>query len=366
VGPVTQRFVVHRYFASGVTSLPTSGDPLVIATLFAPFDLDENRIDDNVAVAYSNTPPAVVTTGDAWSVFTGKLNALSENTDSGAMAFTIADSDTVGNMSATVSLNLNGVNVPASTSCSAITPGAGQAAAAQCTIDIPFNNATWWDGSAAAGLQGLFNTFATDASNGTYANGVAASATIVASDATGKFSTPVNVPLHVFSTVNNAPTMAFQSPFANVSDPNNNHVYPTYACSVSAGNAAGGCGTGRSQIDVRINQMLSAVAAPAAAFDELGSQTTAVVAYTDPQDSFTNVQCNREQSAMVFVANGGPIVSANATAGLYDVDFVIPITAPATAVSALCTVTLTDQAAPFPNGEAAQTASAQFRLLINP
>lgn len=357
-------FVAYRYLAAGVSSLPNNTDPLVIATLFSPNDLDENRIDDNVAVAYANTPPAVVTTGDTWSVFTGSLNVLAENTDSGALTFAIADADTTGPMSATVSLSLNGVSVPVTPSCSATTLQ-GQASAANCTVSIPLSNTNWWNGSASADLQGLFNTFATDVANGAYANGVSASAHIVPADSAGKFGPAVDVPLHVTSSVNNAPVIAFQSPLVNTSDPNNNHVYPTYACSVSAGNGAGGCGTGRSLIDVTVSQVVSALPGPAAAFDELAAQTTAVVPYSDPQDSFTNVQCNREQAAMVFLTNGGPIVAASATAGLYNVNFEIPVTPPSTTVSALCTVTITDQGS-FPNGQTAQTANAQFRIVINP
>jgi hypothetical protein len=49
----TFHFVVFRYFRSGVTSLPTSGVPVAIAALFSPFDLDENKLDDNVAAGGS-------------------------------------------------------------------------------------------------------------------------------------------------------------------------------------------------------------------------------------------------------------------------------------------------------------------------
>ena len=44
-----------------------------------------------------------------------------------------------------------------------------------CTIDIPFNNATFWDTYVAASFQGEFNDVATDTTNGIYASGVAAS-----------------------------------------------------------------------------------------------------------------------------------------------------------------------------------------------
>jgi len=42
-------FVVVRYFHTGTTALPVSGAPVVIAALFSPSDLEENKLDDNVA-----------------------------------------------------------------------------------------------------------------------------------------------------------------------------------------------------------------------------------------------------------------------------------------------------------------------------
>lgn len=42
-------FVAFRYLRAGVNSLP-SGVPLVIASLFSPLDLDENKLDDNVGI----------------------------------------------------------------------------------------------------------------------------------------------------------------------------------------------------------------------------------------------------------------------------------------------------------------------------
>jgi hypothetical protein len=89
-----------------------------------------------------------------------------------------------------------------------------------------------------------------------------------------------------------------------------------------------------------------------------------VVPFTDPTDSFTNVQCAREQQAMVFASDGGPIVSA-ASGGQYDMNFLLSTTPPASAVSALCTLTISDVGS-FPNGQNATTASKQFRLAINP
>jgi hypothetical protein len=47
-------------------------------------------------------------------------------------------------------------------------------------------------------------------------------------------------------------------------------------------------------------------------------------------------------------------------------NFVIPAVPPTSAVSAICTLTITDAAVSFPNGESAQTTSKAFRLVINP
>jgi hypothetical protein len=132
----------------------------------------------------------------------------------------------------------------------------------------------------------------------------------------------------------------------------------------------GGCGAPDrfGQVEVDVPASITALPGPAAAFDELASQTTAVVPYTGtPNDIYTNVQCNREQQALIFATNGGPIVGASAAGPTqYDMNFVIPGTPPASAVSAICTVTFTDAMAAFPNGETARTANSTFRLVVNP
>jgi len=105
---------------------------------------------------------------------------------------------------------------------------------------------------------------------------------------------------------------------------------------------------------------------PAAAFDELATQGTAVVNYSNPQDAFTNVQCNRQQQAQIFATNGGPIVTVSSGAStVYDMNFVIPGTPPASWVGAICMPTFTD-VGPFPNGQSAVTSTSAFRLVVNP
>lgn len=371
---VQYHFIVKRYLRIGVASVPSTGAALVIAALFSPNDLQENKLDDNVASGnnqIANAAPSV--TQDAtFTSFSGSVAALNENTDSGTLTFDIADTDTPDpgfgpTLTAAVTLNVAGLSFPAAADCStALSHGAGIAASRACTVDIPLNNASWWNANVASGYDGLFNALATDFTNGSYAAGVTASAQIVVTDAGLKSSAPLSVPIHIHSTVNNAPLIAYTGQLVTATDPNNNQSYSTYSCSVSAGSSAGGCGAPlRGSIDVTLPGSTTATPGPASAFDELATQSTAVVPFVDANDSFTNVQCNREQAALVFAPSGGPIVAAAGLQGTYDMDFLLSTTPPASAVSALCALTITD-VGPFPNGETAKTASKQFRIVVNP
>lgn len=343
-GAPTVRFVVKRYFASGVAALPADGGPVAIAALFSPFDLDENFVGDNVAVGYGNTPPAVVQSGDAWTVFSSHLAAQTEGTNSGALAFNVSDSDTTGAITAAVTLNLGPLTVPVTPTCSAIS-GTGQSNA-QCSFSIDFSNAAWWDSSVGAAFQGQGNVFATDP------GGVGATVNIVVTDALGKSSASLSVPLKVNSSVNNAPLVSFGGALPKLADPlANNILVPTYTCSIS-GNSCGRF--------VDLAGALSATPGPAAAFDELASQSTAVVAYTGAGANGGNVQCTAEQGS-IFLTSGSPLVQAGAQAGSYDLNF-LPAS-PLTAGSALCTVVITDTAASFPVPQTAKTTSAQFRIV---
>lgn len=371
-GAVQYHFIVKRYLRQGVsyTSLPSA--PLAVAVLFSPSDLEENKLDDNVSVGnnqLANSAPSVVTNDGAWSSFVGSVGSLAENSDSGALTFNILDADsgeTGGTLHATASLVVNGLQVAVTPNCalSASQP-APPAVARTCTIDIPLNNPSFWDAGVAANYDGLFNALATDTTDGNYASGVSASARIVAIDALGKSSAEVVLPVHVHSTANNPPTLAFGGALVSAVDPNNFQTYSTYSCSVALGGAAGGCGlASRGAIEVNLAAVASATPGPAAAFDELAAQTTAVVPFVDPQDAFTNVRCDREQQALVFASSGGPIFTPS-SGGNYDVDFLLPTTPPASTVSALCTLTITD-AGTFPNGQTAATVAKVFRIAINP
>lgn len=366
-------FVVLRYFASGVTALPSSGAPVVMAALFSPLDLLENKLDDNVATG-NNTLANLAPSVSNDSTLGTALIALQENTDSGTLSFDITDPDTVessGNLlSATVVLNLpNGIQVPVAADCSTLTSPAGQVPVNRtCTLDIPLNNATYWDASVASQYQGQFNDVATDTTNGTYASGVSAGVQIVVTDSAGKSSAPVSLPMHIFSSKNDAPVVTFDAvQWPSQLDANDNNTYPTYTCSVGSNT----CGTpDRGTIEVIPSANFNAPPGPRAAFDELSTQITDLVPYTDPNDSFTNVQCTSEQATPVFVTNGGPIV-APATGSQFGLSFVISATAPAAVVSTLCTVSLIDAMAgstppPFPNSESAAAAAQKFRIVVNP
>jgi hypothetical protein len=335
-------FVAFRKFATNVTSLPADG-PLVITALFSPFDLDENSIGDNVSAGYANSPPAVVQTGDTWTLFSGKLGSLAENTDSGALTFNITDSDTPesgSNLKAAVTLNLSGLQVPVTPNCT-LTSGGGTPVNRSCTIDVNFADPNWWNASVGAAYQGQGNLFATDP------GGVGASASIVATDAAGKSSAAVNVPIHVQSKVNSAPVVAFGGAMPNAADSKQGGTaYPTYSCSVAAANCGGSFNV------VELNGVISGLPGPAAAFDELASQTTDV----------NSVVCGQsgEQDAIFL---NQPIAMLSAPTSI---DLLFQLKTPLVTGSSLCTVAITDKMAAFPAGEAAQVTNKQFRVVVNP
>ena len=366
-------FVVVRYLRSGVNTVPSSGAPVVMAALFSPADLAENKLDDNVATG-NNTLANVAPSIADDSALTSALAQLDENTDSGPLTFTITDPDSVessGNLlSAAVTLNLpNGIQVPVAANCGSTTPITTLPVNRTCTIDIPLNSGTFWDSALTAGQAaylGQFNNVATDVTDGTYSSGVSAGAQIVVTDSAGKTSLPASLAVHVHSTKNDAPVAAATAavlPSATDSYQNNASI-PTYSCSASATSGATICGT-RSYVD--LVAAFNATPGPVAAFDELASQTTAIVPYVDGANG-GNVHCVAENGS-IFAANGNPLVQAGATANMYDVDFFL--TNPATVGSTLCTATFTDKMLgstppPFPNSEAAATSPVQFRVLVNP
>ena len=343
-------FVAFRKFANNITSLSGVNSPLVITALFSPFDLDENFIGDNVSAGYANAPPAVVQSGDTWTTFSGKLGLLAENTDSGALTFNITDSDTAEtglNLNAAVTLNLAGLQVPVTPNCTLTSSPGATPVNRTCTIDVNFASPTWWDTSVDATYQGQGNLFATDP------GGVSASASIVATDSAGKSSTAVTVPIHVQSKVNSAPVVSINAALPLVADSfQAGALIPTYSCSANS------CGS-RGYVDLL--SAISAAPAPAAAFDELATQTTAVVAYAGADANGGNVQCASESGA-IFQTNLNPLVLATAVANTYEVNFFLTTTVG----SSLCTVTITDAMASFPSGESPMTTARQFRIVVNP
>ena len=353
VAPVKHHFVVFRYLRASVGSVPAA--PVAIASLFSPADLEENKLDDNVSAgnnSIANAAPSVASDA-AWTTFSNQVAALTENTDSGTLSFNISDADTPGALTAAVTLNLpGGVSVAVTPTCSPTSPPSG-GAAASCTLDIPFNNAAWWNTSVGADLQNQFNAVATDVINGSYASGLSASLQVVATDAGNKSSAPVSLPVHIFSKVNNAPVVSAGLSLAADSF-QGGAMIPTYSCSIISST----CGS-RGYVDLAA--AFTATPGPVAAFDELVSQTTAVNPYTGAGANGGNVQCVAE-SGTVFLANGNPVVQASATANTYDTNFFLAN--PLTTGSSLCTVTITDQMTNFPNGESAKTTTSQFRIVV--
>jgi hypothetical protein len=352
----TLHFVVYRSFQTGVTSLPASGAPVALAALFSPNDLEENKLDDNVSAGnnqIANAAPSVAQDA-AFTSFAGSLAALSENTDSGTMTFDISDSDTAesggATLGAAVTLNLPGsISVPLTANCPTLlsSPGATPVSRA-CTIDIPLNNGAFWNAQVGTALDGGFNVLATDTTNGSYANGLSANASIVVTDPLGKASAPVAVPLHIHSTVNNPPAVAFGGGMPVAQDSKQGGTsYPTYSCSIQTNNC------GATFHVVELDGLVTALPGPAAALDELASQTTAVL----------DVQCGLSGENNAIFTNAPVVTQSAGSPTSYDVIF--QLTSPPTAGSSLCSVSFTDQANSFPNGQTAKTAAKQFRVVVN-
>ncbi|HSN00148.1 MAG TPA: hypothetical protein VLS52_03950 [Rudaea sp.] len=392
--PLQAHFVVFRYVPSG-GALPASGAPVVMAALFSPHDLLEDKLDDNVATG-NNTLANVAPVVSDSAAFATAVSQLSEATDSASLSFTIQDPDSSqgsGTLSATANLTIAGaVNIMLPVSCSAAT---GNPLTSTCSLTVPLGSdpAGIWD-TACGTLDPnpvsppstCYHNFATDTTNGTYAPGVSAGVQIVVTDALGKNSSPVSVPVHIYSTNNDPPVVTFDAnKLPAVQDQNNSIFYPTYACSVSAGTNTGGCGapnqfnTSLIAIDFSNVSVFTAVPGPTAAFDELASQTTVANNYTGIDGG--NVNCTNEQAADVFAPSspsyggGGPLISiasGNGTASVgYKLDFAIPSTAPATTVSVVCSLgnTISDAmqgGGGFPNIESAATAQSTFRIVVNP
>lgn len=359
--PLQAHFVVFRYFKSGVGMLPASGAPVAMAALFSPQDLQENKLDDNVATGnntLANVAPSV-TNDSALTVLTNAVAALQENTDSGSLTFTIGDTDSIesaGNLlGASVTLNLpTGIQVPVDANCGSATPITTLPVSRTCTIDIPLDSGTFWDNDVGAEYQGQFNNVATDATNGTYAAGVSASIKIVATDAQGKSGTATTLPVHIFSSKNDAPVATFdanQLPL--VPNPNdNNSLYSTYACSIGANNC------GATFHIATLTSVVTAQPGPIAAFDELAAQTTTA----------DDLQCATDGSAPQLTFANNPVITPHSgSPTLYDIAFQF-IASPAQG-SAVCTITMSDaQSGGFPNSESTATAtpSPVFRIVVNP
>lgn len=352
----TYHFIVFRALRSGA-ALPNTGAPVALAALFSPNDLEENKLDDNVSAGtnqIANAAPAVAQDA-TFTGFAATLFALNENTDSGTLTFNIRDGDTaepVGGpyLRAAVTLNFDDIAVPVTPNCVAIANQGTDKATRACSFDIPLNNAAWWNSSVASTYDGLFNALATDATNGSYAPGVTATASIVVTDSLNKSSQPLPVQMHVHSAANNPPVVAFGPGMPSASDPNQGGAsYPTYSCSIAADN----CGDPFNFNLASLKAIATALPGPAAALDELATQTTTVGA----------VQCGLSGENDPIFDHAPVFKPSSGSSTNYDVAFQFPT--PPTAGSSLCSVSFTDQASPFPNGQSAQSTPVQFRIVVN-
>jgi hypothetical protein len=350
-------FYAYRKLLSGA-ALPASGAPVAVAALFSPLDLEENKLDDNVATGnntLANVEPAVVNDG-AYTTFANAVAALQEDTDSGTLTFNISDSDSIestGNLlHASATLNLpNGIQVPVTPNCGSATPITTLPVNRTCTIDIQLDNSTFWDSAVVLAYQGQFNNVATDTTNGTYASGVSASIQIVATDAQGKNGAAVSAPVHINSSKNDAPVVTLDAgQLPSLQDPNDSNTYPTYLCSIGAGDC------GATFNIVMLSSSVTALSGPDAAFDELAAQTTAA----------NDLQCGADGAATQVAFANTPVITPHlASQTQYDVAF--QFATPLAASSSLCTVTMTDVASGgFPNSESAATAQSTFRIVVNP
>jgi len=347
------RFVAYRSLRSGIAALPDTGAPVVIAALFSPNDLDENKLDDNVSTGNnqkSNAAPSV--TQDAtFTSFAGSLAGLSENTDSGMLTFDIGDPDTAdvpagGSLHATVSLTIGGLSASVPADCST-TLGSSGGSSHACKVDIGLNNGNWWNTDVSATYDGLFNAVATDATNGSYAPGVTASLQITAIDALGKASAPLSVPVHIHSTANNAPVVTFGGAMPNTADSSQGgSSFPTYSCSIGTNNC------GATFHVVELDGLITALPGPASAFDELALQSTAVL----------DVQCGLLGENSAIFANTPVATPSSGSPASYDVLF--QFKSPLVAGSSLCSINITDSGS-FPNGETAKNTSKQFRIIVS-
>lgn len=353
----TVHFVAFRKLATGVTALPVSGAPVVMAALFSPRDLEENKLDDNVATGnntLANVAPGVVN-DSTFTAFASAVAALQEDTDSSTLTFNISDSDSpesTGNLlHANATLYLpGGIQVPVVPNCGSATPQTTPPVNRTCTIDIPLNNGAFWNSSVGAAYQNQFSNVATDTTNGTYASGVSANIQIVATDAQGKNGAPVSTPVHIFNTKNDAPVITFDAgQMSSIQDPNDSNTYPTYSCSI------GGTNCGATFNIVTLNNSVTTLPGPAGAFDELAAQTTAA----------NNLQCAADGSATQVAFANAPVITAHSGSQTqYDIAF--QFATPLAVSSSLCTLTMTDaESGGFPNSESAATAQSIFRIVVN-
>lgn len=218
-GGVSRRFVVQRLLRPGVFELPANPNlTLTAAGLFIGDGQDESNLADNVSVGravLSDMLPVI-------SADNSMVGVLTEGSGATDVRFVISDDTSEVGMptllNATVTLDFNGNLMPATNlSCAQQeVPQNGEAVRRTCRFDIPV----------------FHPDFATDsnATPGTYVQGVQASIRITATDSRNQSSLRV-VPFHIVSNDNDAPSFSL-SPIAQPDRGNGDLL--TVTCDLSA------------------------------------------------------------------------------------------------------------------------------------
>lgn len=334
----SKRFIVLRALKDGLTSVPNDHNhPAVLAALFSPDSIAENRLDNNIGVGYgelSDLSPIIDTSGL-------NLAGLTEGGSLQGVSFSVVDdtSENVGLLSATVELDFNGAKVAAPANCVVNAPPPGMLAKRTCTFDITTPNPD----------------FATDGINpGVYASGVSASVRITAHDGRGQISA-ASVPLHVASSDNDPPMFDLDATAAPVDVETS---LPTLTCNLGAPSDPACIGDLATFVQ-------GVVPAPAGAVDELGYQGSALNLSAAPNGG--NISCTLDQGSLqIFALNKSPKLTSSDGNHNYALDYSLS----ANPGGATCSVTARDGSNypnnTFPGAQLSKTTTKQFRVVVNP
>lgn len=332
---LSRRYIVIRPLKAGASLTPTSV-PVTLAALYLPYGY-EKRLDNNVAPTYGQITDALP------EIVSGPLaSSLLSMTEGGSLTgvtFGLDDdtTETSGNLlRATATLTFNNTPFDVPVNCGASTPiTANPRVTRTCSLDV---------------ITPAID-YATDIASGTYAPGVTAKLTIVATDARGQ-TTTTELPIHVASADNDKPVFTVSSTVAPpAGGPNKT---PTITCSLVVKGSPQCVGT--------FSDLLTDIGpGPEGATDELAAQTVALV-----QDTSTgrngNIACALDSGSLqIFGLSGGPRVTLSGSGKEGGVVYGLSENQGA----ATCTVVLTDGGT-FPPGQTAKTESKTFRIVVTP